>query len=338
LEKKEIWNRFLLPIMENFAAPYSVLRKIFPQIFLLGLIVYANSLIFVYFQHLDWISAVYAGINVVTTVGLYAPNINQMPGTEKLFLTITIIFAVGLYASMVQSIVSTVVKRSTWLDAKARWRGTHMRSHTVVIGKGEVIVSSVKRLERLGVDYVVLTGSKELPDMLKNDRVILGDPTKDKDLLDAGIMEAKNAIIYMENDMDTLLVTLKVQKLNPPLNVIAVVKNENIVDEFKTAGADIVIPYEEIVGRITSAAAVSNNIAGLIFSMNKLGEDLVVGVFEVKNKIMIKDLPQEVIPIAIIKDNKINPYFSKNTEVERGESLIILGNPSSFKKVKDILS
>ncbi len=324
--------------MENFAAPYSVLRKIFPQIFLLGLIVYANSLIFVYFQHLDWISAVYAGINVVTTVGLYAPNINQMPGTEKLFLTITIIFAVGLYASMVQSIVSTVVKRSTWLDAKARWRGTHMRSHTVVIGKGEVIVSSVKRLERLGVDYVVLTGSKELPDMLKNDRVILGDPTKDKDLLDAGIMEAKNAIIYMENDMDTLLVTLKVQKLNPPLNVIAVVKNENIVDEFKTAGADIVIPYEEIVGRITSAAAVSNNIAGLIFSMNKLGEDLVVGVFEVKNKIMIKDLPQEVIPIAIIKDNKINPYFSKNTEVERGESLIILGNPSSFKKVKDILS
>ncbi len=324
--------------MENFAAPYSVLRKIFPQIFLLGLIVYANSLIFVYFQHLDWISAVYAGINVVTTVGLYAPNINQMPGTEKLFLTITIIFAVGLYASMVQSIVSTVVKRSTWLDAKARWRGTHMRSHTVVIGKGEVIVSSVKRLERLGVDYVVLTGSKELSDMLKNDRVILGDPTKDKDLLDAGIMEAKNAIICMENDMDTLLVTLKVQKLNPPLNVIAVVKNENIVDEFKTAGADIVIPYEEIVGRITSAAAVSNNIAGLIFSMNKLGEDLVVGVFEVKNKIMIKDLPQEVIPIAIIKDNKINPYFSKNTEVERGESLIILGNPSSFKKVKDILS
>ncbi|AWR94175.1 potassium channel family protein [Acidianus brierleyi] len=337
MEKKEIWNKFLLPIMENFAAPYSVLRRIFPQIFLLGLIVYFNSLIFVYFQHLDWISAIYAGINVVTTVGLYAPNINQMPSTEKLFLTVTIIFAVGLYASMVQSIVSTVVKRSTWLDAKARWRGSHMRSHTVVIGKGEVILSSAKRLEKLGVDYVVLTSSKEISDSLKSDRVILGDPTKDKDLLDAGIMEAKNAIICMDDDMNTLLVTLKVQKLNPPLSVIAVVKNENIADEFKTAGADIVIPYEEIVGRITAAAAVSNNVAGLIFSMNKVREDIVIGVFDIKNKIMIKDLPKEVIPLAIVKDGKINPYFSKDTELEQGESLIILGNPSSFKRVRDIV-
>jgi voltage-gated potassium channel Kch len=336
VDRTRIWNRYLIPLIENFVAPYSVLRKILPQILLLGLAVYINAWVFMVYQHLDFISAIYAGVNVVTTVGLYAPDISQMTDTEKIVLIITIIFAVGLYTSIIQSIVSTVINRSTWQDAKARWRGSHMKGHTVIVGEGEIIASAVRRLERLGIDYIVLTPSKDIANKIRNDRVIIGDPKDDKNLLSAGILEAKNAIVSMQNDMDTLLITLKIQKVNPPLQVISVVKDSNLVDVFKTAGADLVIPNDDIVGRITAAAAISNNVAGVIF--HDRSENLIIGLFEIKKEIKIKDLPSGILPLAIIEeDGKLNPYFEKDTLLKKGEKLVVLGDPNLFKKVKEVL-
>ena len=336
MDKNRFWNKVVLPILENFVAPYSVLRRIYIQITLLSVAVLINAIVFVHYQHLDWISAIYAGVNVVTTVGLYAPDINQMPPDEKLILTFTIILAVGLYTSILQSIVSTIISRSTWNDAKARWRGRHMRGHTILIGDGSEILSAIRRLNRYNIDYVVLTDSKTLADTIGGDKVILGDPTRDENLIAAGVKDAKNAIIIMKDDMKALLITLKLQKLNPPLQVIVTIRDASLQDLFRTAGADLVIPREDIIGRIAAGAAVSTNVAGLIFS-ERSGE-FVIGIFNVKKGgRRIADLPNDVIPLAIIKDGKINPYFTKETELEIGTQIVILGNPSSFQKIRDLL-
>ncbi|QXJ31110.1 potassium channel family protein [Saccharolobus shibatae] len=335
MDKDKIWNRIVIPILENLVAPYSVFKRIYIQIVLLGLAVLINAIVFVNYQHLDWISAIYAGVNVVTTVGLYSPNIYQMASTEKIILTLTIILAVGLYTSIIQSIVATLISRATWNDAKARWRGRHMKGHTILIGNGSEILSAVRRLNRLGVDYIVLTSSKDIADNIRGDAVILGDPKDDNNLISAGVSYAKNAIVIMENDMEALLITLKLQKLNPPLKVIVAVRDYSLTDLFKTAGADLVIPREDIIGRIAASAALSTNIAGLIFP-ERTG-DMIIGIFEVKKAKKISDLPSEVVPLAIIRNNKIDPYFNKDTELKLGDQLIILGNPSTFQKVRELL-
>lgn len=302
---------------------------------LLGVAVLINAIVFVNYQHLDWISAIYAGVNVVTTVGLYSPNIYQMTSTEKIILTLTIILAVGLYTSIIQSIVATLISRVTWNDAKARWRGRHMKGHTILIGNGTEILSAVRRLNRLGVDYIVLTSSKDIANNNRGDAVILGDPKDDNNLISAGVNYAKNAIVIMENDMEALLITLKLQKLNPPLKVIVAIRDYSLTDIFKTAGADLVIPREDIIGRIAASAALSTNIAGLIFP-ERTG-DMIIGIFEVKKAKKISDLPSEVVPLAIIRNNKIDPYFNKDTELKPRDQLIILGSPSTFQKVRELL-
>lgn len=336
MDRYSFWNKIVLPILENFVAPYSVLRKIYIQIFLLSIAVLINAVVFVNYQHLDWISAIYAGVNVVTTVGLYAPDINQMPSEEKLLLIFTIILAVGLYTSILQGIVSTLVSRSTWNDAKARWRGNHMKVHTILIGDGSEILSAVRRLNRFGTDYIVLTNSKTLSDAIGGDKVIFGDPKNDENLITAGVKAAKNVIIIMKDDMEALLITLKVQKLNPPLQVIVAIRDSSLSDLFKTAGADLVIPREDIIGRIAAGAAVSTNVAGLIFPEG--AGEMIIGIFDVKKGgTKIADLPNDVTPLAIIKDNKINPYFEKDTELEPGTQLVVVGNPSIFKKIREML-
>ncbi|ACP47468.1 TrkA-N domain protein [Sulfolobus islandicus Y.N.15.51] len=335
MDKGKIWNRIVIPILENLVAPYSVFKRIYIQIMLLGVAVLINAIVFVNYQHLDWISAIYAGVNVVTTVGLYSPNIYQMTSTEKIILTLTIILAVGLYTSIIQSIVATLISRVTWNDAKARWRGRHMKGHTILIGNGTEILSAVRRLNRLGVDYIVLTSSKDIANNNRGDAVILGDPKDDNNLISAGVNYAKNAIVIMENDMEALLITLKLQKLNPPLKVIVAIRDYSLTDIFKTAGADLVIPREDIIGRIAASAALSINIAGLIFP-ERTG-DMIIGIFEVKKAKKISDLPSEVVPLAIIRNNKIDPYFNKDTELKPRDQLIILGSPSTFQKVRELL-
>jgi len=335
VDKGKIWNRIVIPILENLVAPYSVFKRIYIQIMLLGVAVLINAIVFVNYQHLDWISAIYAGVNVVTTVGLYSPNIYQMTSTEKIILTLTIILAVGLYTSIIQSIIATLISRVTWNDAKARWRGRHMKGHTILIGNGTEILSAVRRLNRLGVDYIVLTSSKDIANNNRGDAVILGDPKDDNNLISAGVNYAKNAIVIMENDMEALLITLKLQKLNPPLKVIVAIRDYSLTDLFKTAGADLVIPREDIIGRIAASAALSTNIAGLIFP-ERTG-DMIIGIFEVKKAKKISDLPSEVVPLAIIRNNKIDPYFNKDTELKPRDQLIILGSPSTFQKVRELL-
>jgi len=335
VDKGKIWNRIVIPILENLVAPYSVFKRIYIQIMLLGVAVLINAIVFVNYQHLDWISAIYAGVNVVTTVGLYSPNIYQMTSTEKIILTLTIILAVGLYTSIIQSIIATLISRVTWNDAKARWRGRHMKGHTILIGNGTEILSAVRRLNRLGVDYIVLTSSKDIANNNRGDAVILGDPKDDNNLISAGVNYAKNAIVIMENDMEALLITLKLQKLNPPLKVIVAIRDYSLTDLFKTAGADLVIPSEDIIGRIAASAALSTNIAGLIFP-ERTG-DMIIGIFEVKKAKKISDLPSEVVPLAIIRNNKIDPYFNKDTELKPRDQLIILGSPSTFQKVRELL-
>lgn len=328
-----VWNKVIVPTLETFMAPYSIMRKVFPQVLLLGVAVYVNALVFMTFQHLDVISAIYAGVNVVTTVGLYAPSISQMPPTEKIVLILTIIFAVGLYTSIIQSLVSTVVRRDSWIDARARWRGSHMRLHTVLIGEGEVLKGAIRRLEIYGVDYVVLTDEKG---SIKGDKVIAGNPKDEKDILSTGIMEAKNAIISMNSDMDSLLVTLKVQKLNPSLQVTCIIRDGSLTEEFKTAGADMVIVAEDILGRITASAALSNNVSGLIFS-SRIRDDIIIGFFQVNKEAKIGNLPQGVVPLAIVREGSLDPFFSKDTTLKVGESLVVIGNPSLFRKVKEML-
>jgi len=330
-------RKLILDVMELLVAPYSVLRRIYFQIALLALVVLANAVIFVKYQHLDWISAIYAGVNVVTTVGLYAPSIGQMPSLEKLLLVVTIVMAVGLYTSLIQSVVNTVVSRSSWADARARWRGSHLKGHTVIIGNGRIVVTAAKRLSSLGKEFMVLTNSKDVFDELQGDRAILGDPENDEDLMDAGITSASSAVIAMEDDVKTLLVTLKVQKLNPPLNTICVVRQDSLIDVFRTAGADEVIPYEDIIGRITAAAAISRNVGGVIFTMDRKA-DMVVGFFDVGREVKLSELPKEVVPIIIVQEGKLNPFFTRDTVLKPGETLIVLGNPHYFREVSRKLS
>ncbi|MEM4075392.1 MAG: potassium transporter TrkA, partial [Metallosphaera sp.] len=58
---------------------------------------------------------------------------------------------------------------------------------------------------------------------------------------------------------------------------------------------------------------------------------------DVKKSAKLSDLPNDVIPIIVVEDGKLNPYFSKNTVLRPGQTLILLGNPDRFKDITRLL-
>lgn len=230
------WDKFVFRLMENLAAPYSILSRVLPQVVVLVVIVYISSSVYVYYQHLDWISAVYAGVSLVTTIGLYSPDLNSMPVTEKVVLIAIMATSVATYASVFTGVVSVVSKRYLWVDARGRWRGSHLKGHVVIVGNSMEILEAARKLDSLGEEYVVLTNDQELASRLGRDDVIIGDPTRDEDLRAAGVQSAKSAVVMMTEDNESLLVTLRIQKLNPPLRVVVGVKEDTMKDVFETAG------------------------------------------------------------------------------------------------------
>jgi len=58
----------------------------------------------------------------------------------------------------------------------------------------------------------------------------------------------------------------------------------------------------------------------------------------VGREVKLSELPKEVVPIIIVQEGKLNPFFTRDTVLKPGETLIVLGNPDYFREVSRKLS
>jgi len=77
---------------------------------------FAVAAVYRYYQGLDWLTAFLGSVSTITTIGIYTPNIVTMPDTEKILLIAVFIISVGSAASLVQSTVSTLLRREFLLQ------------------------------------------------------------------------------------------------------------------------------------------------------------------------------------------------------------------------------
>ena len=96
--------------------PYFILSRVWVQLLIITLMFLFGAAIFNHYQGLNWLTALLGSVSTVTTIGLYAPNINIMPNPEKILLIIVIIASVGSAASILQSLISTVTKKEFFMN------------------------------------------------------------------------------------------------------------------------------------------------------------------------------------------------------------------------------
>ena len=339
-------SRLLLDVLELLAAPYSVLARVVPQLVAIAVIIAVSALTFMTYQRLDPVSAVYAAVGLVTTVGLYTPSISSMPSVEKVILTVMVGSSVAVYATLITGVISTVTRRSVWVDARARWRARHLKDHIVILGD---LAEAAEELDGFGVEYVIVTRNESLASRLESRRALIGDPTSEAELRAAGVEAASAVVIALDNDLENLAALIRVRRLNPRARVVVLVHHEDLTDVFKSAGANHVIRVRRYLGRMLAGLAVSGNLGGVLLesteassrALRRHGYALgffVVGGGSRCDGARLSELPGDVTPVLVEREGKFTPYFSKDFQLRAGDGLVVIGDPSRFPTLSEMCS
>jgi voltage-gated potassium channel len=314
-------------------APYYILRQIWIQLTILASMFLIGALVFMYFQGLDFLTALLGSISTITTIGIYAPNIVAMPDVEKFILIFVFIISVGSAASLLQATVSATIKKGLMTEELSRRLAKRMENHVIVVGYKFLGKYVVESLQSLKIEYIVIARDDSQLEILRSHNIpgMFAPITQIYDALkDTNVDKASTLISTLEDDGDNMLTVMMAKKLNNNIRTISVVNDRELVKGVKDAGADIVIPFSEITGQILALSSVSKEVAGVFLTDNLKSRH--VAEFRIKSSgIKYKDI-NGICPILLIdRKGETITDMGDDFQLEEGDLVYVLTDHESLK-------
>ena len=139
-----------------------------------------------------------------------------------------------------------------------------LEGHVVILGYGDLTEPLLEELadER---EFVIVTPDSDLAVRLRNREynVIVGDPSDDDPLQQAGIERASAIICATEDDAEDAFAILTARELSPEARIVAAATARGNVRKLRRAGADTVFSPAVIGGRLLGQSALGETIGGI---------------------------------------------------------------------------
>ncbi|MEP3386608.1 MAG: NAD-binding protein [Reichenbachiella sp.] len=207
---------------------------------------------FVLIEGFSWVESFYMAVITFSTVGFN--EVYPLSEKGRLFTSIYIIFNLMIFAYVV-SVFSTYLFEGELNRLYRKYvfgkEVKKMKDHIIVCGFGRNGNRACEELRSQKVDFVVVDRDEQLIDLIQNQKkykFILGDPTHEEVLEEAGIKKAKALITTLPSDAENVFLTLTVKDLNPDVKIISRASEENSIKKLKQAGAQHVIMPDAIGG------------------------------------------------------------------------------------------
>jgi len=342
--RESINDRFLNFLGNVVLQPYSIFRHVWRQMTLLIGMIAFGAFIFMYYQALGPLSSIVASVSTISTIGFYAPPLGSMPSLEKVLLILIMLVSVGSAASMVQGVVTSVVKRELWTEDLDKMRIERMDDHIIVLGYSQIGRYIAQRLIEMGYKFCVITRVKENIKELQDLSIpfILSDLKSPVDVLNqAKISTASAIILALENDDTNMLFALTAKFMNRETRSIAINNNRLLMEGMKKAGIDVVLPIYSMVGSVAAYSVVSDNVLGAIHG----GDSALAGRHIVQEDVRenskldgaaLKDVQVDVL--LIIRDNRMIRFLTPDFKVVHGDKLMCLTDHESLKYLNQMNS
>ncbi len=322
--------------------PYSVLKHIWKQLILLLAMVSFGAAIFIFYQALDPLTAIVASVSTISTIGFYAPPLNAMPNLEKILLIVIMIVSVGSAASMVQGVVTSVVKKELWTEDMDRMRIQRMKDHIIIVGYTHIGRYVAQRLVEMNYRFCVITREKgnikELQEL--NMPFILSDLKSPVEVLtQANVSSASSIVLALEDDDTNMLYALTAKFMKNGIRIIAINNDHKLMEGMKKAGIDVVLPIYFMVGSVAAYSVASESVLGAMQGGDSLISGRHIVQIEVKNGsrlegMQLKDIPVDVL--LVIRSGEMLKYNVPDFKVVGGDRLICLTDHESIKQVNQM--
>ena len=328
-----------------------LLQQIRYAVILLLIIVITGTLGYTFIETWPLLDSLYMTVITITTVGF--GEVRELSGTGRFFTIALIIGSVGIVAYLVTLLAGVVVGgeiRRLMGRKKLEKAINRLKDHYIVCGYGRIGSYICKEFRDEGLPFVVIEREERVIQSMEEQGLVYirGDATDEKTLIDAGVERAKALITAVASDADNLYITLTARGLNPNLYILSRASEEKAERKLISAGANkVVSPY--LIGAQRMAMAIIRPAVVELMELALKRESIQLQLEEIKVNDTAK-LPGtslresgirsklDLIVVAIKKEDGsmiFNPAF--NTAIERGDTLITLGERTNLDKLAEIV-
>jgi voltage-gated potassium channel len=290
----------------------------------------------------------------LTTVG-YGEEIALDTDGAYLFTAVLILFGMGstLYfvstgtAFLLEGQLGHVFRRMKMKRDLASITGD-----LIVCGSGRTAFYAAEELDAVKRQVVLIaTGAaaaEEASLLLPEVLVMVGDPTDDDVLREAGIDRASGLIACSGSDNENVVITLTARQLNPRVRVVSRLQDVEQEQKVRKVGANAVVSPQHIGGLRLASELIRPTVVNFLDTMLR-DEDSHLRIDEVIVPAdsgcvgqEIREIGLDAVPgvllLAVRYSNGAWVYNPDRTdEVKAGETLIFLGSPADSSTLRELI-
>lgn len=279
---------------------------------------------------LSLIDALYYSTVTITTTG-YGDITPMAPHTRLLNALVVTPLRIAFLVLLASTTIEILTNEGRRVLRDNRWR-RHMRNHIVVAGYGTMGRSATATLTRNGIpnERILVLDSKPeaVAEANRAGLVALpGDGTHREVLRRAEISKARQVIITINQDAAAILMTLTIRQLNPSVNIIVAVREQDNAALLRQSGANTVITSSDMVGHLLGISSISPHLGLVIEDLLTSGEGLEVAQRQVQGNeagLCPKDVQPDRV-VAVLRNRTLRRYYDPTVaKLQLGDELIVV--------------
>lgn len=195
----------------------------------------------------SWFESLYMTVITLTTVGF--GEVRPLSETGRLFTISLILFGIVTLAATVGALADVLVSGELGRSLRRRRRNRmidQLKDHYIICAYGRVGRTAAQEFREQNAPCMTIEIREDLVPLMEEHGIpyLLGDPTEESVLMQAGIDRALGLVCAVDSDAVNVYITLTARAINPRLSIVARASNPESVDKLLRAGADrVVSPY-----------------------------------------------------------------------------------------------
>jgi voltage-gated potassium channel len=297
--------------------------------------------------------AFYMTAITITTVGYF--EVQPLTHAGRVFNTILLLFGVVVMFYIMGSITQLLIEIELGnLFGKRRNKKmiNQLKDHYIICGYGRVGRAAAQELARSGKPFLIIDHNEGRVEraMRQGLLAVNAEASHDDTLREVGVERAKGLIAALATDADNLYLILSAKTLNPLLNVVTRVSEEESVPKMKRAGADaVLLPYTVAGSRLAQAIVRPHVFEFLdVTSMKQMGLDVGIEQVRVAERCALdgkslRDLQLRrdlgIIVLAIRRaDSRMDFNPAAETTLHGDDHLIVMGDSDAVRKLEELVA
>jgi voltage-gated potassium channel len=326
-------------------------RRLLPIAIALLAIALIGIVGFMAIEHWTPLESAYMVVITLLTIGFQ--EVHPLSAHGRIFTMIIAILGVGTAVYAAGKAAETIVEGEIFgyrVRRKMDKRIKELKEHYIIAGFGRVGHQVAADFQDAGIAFVVIDSKPETVNELQPKGIphIIGDPTLDEVLEEAGIQKAKGLVACSDSDVSNVYVTLSARALNAKLYIVARASQRETEKKLAVAGADRVISPYFISGRRMAAMAMRPVTSDFLDTVShggglefRLHEIPVPATSALVNKTLGQSLIRTKCGAVVLAIHKVGGTFElqpqASSTISQGDTLVVIGTAGQIEGLTKLL-